>query len=645
MINPIRLLYVEDDSSDAEIVLREISKSDLTFKHLIVDTKEDYIEALVSFIPDIIISDYFMPHFDGMNALSLRNEITIHTPFIFVTGSTSEELAVECMKAGANDYILKGNLEKLNSSIKSSLSNRNAMLLKHEIELLSHLDEKLKTAKQLVLKKSDELLANNNGYKTQAFKEGKLTFLDMVIESIGIGTWVYKFSENISFFNTKACQLFGFEHNEGGLTQEEFIEHCHPKDRHKLISLFESAAKNKTEIVTNFRVIFPDGTIKFLETKVKTIINNQGNPERLYGMVWDTTDQQLLLVALHESIRKTNSIINNLNGAVFRCKYDEQLTTEYISEGILELSGFPASDFLLNRVRSFVSLVISEDKVRVLKIINEAVIAKKSFVTEFRITSEKGEIIWIWVRGRGVFTSNKAVAIEGFITDITERKNAEDELKSSLDQLHELTKYIEKVREDERIAISRELHDDLGQSLTAIKIDLGNIKQTVSDSNTVIKINKVIGIVGETIKSVQRLTSQLRPPLINDLGLEAAIEWYANDFSLRTKIDISFDIDQGLSISTDASLVIFRIMQESLTNIARHSKATHVSIALSKTNESIILMVSDNGIGISDEKLKSKKSFGIISMKERARSLGGTLNLYRDSNNFTVIKLVVPINS
>lgn len=645
MNNPIRLLYVEDVPNDAELVLREISKSDIEYKHLIVDTKEDYIEALVSFIPDIIISDYFMPHFDGMNALSLRNEITIHTPFIFVTGSTSEELAVECMKAGANDYILKGNLEKLNSSIKTSLSNRNTMLLKHQNELLSHLDEKLNTAKQLVLKKSDELLANNNGYKTQELKEGKLTFLDMVIESIGIGTWVYDISENISFFNSKASQLLGFEPNEGEKTQEELKGRCHPEDWQKLKTLFEGATNNKTHFETHFRVIYPDGTIRFLETKVKTIINNQGNPERFYGLVWDTTDQKLLLVALHESIRKSNSIINNLNGAVFRCKFDELLTTEYISEGILELSGFPASDFLLNRIRSFVSLVFIEDRKRVIKIINEAIIDKKSFVTEFRITSEKGEIIWIWVRGHGVFESNKAVAIEGFITDITERKKAEDELKSSLDQLHELTQYIEKVREDERIAISRELHDDLGQSLTAIKIDLGNIKQTVSDSNTIIKINKVISIVGETIKSVQRLTSQLRPPIINDLGLEAAIEWYAKDFSLRTKIDISVDISQGLIIPSDASLAIFRIMQESLTNIARHSKATHAGISLSRTNESIILIVSDNGIGISDDKLKSKKSFGIISMKERARSLGGTLDLYRDSNTFTIIKLVVPINS
>lgn len=644
MNNSVRLLYVEDSPNDAELVLRELSKSDITFKHLIVDTKEDYIEALVSFIPDIIISDYFLPHFDGMNALSLRNEITIHTPFIFVTGSTSEELAVECMKAGANDYILKGNLEKLNSSIKTSLANRNAMLLMHQNESLLHLDEKFKTAKQLVLKISDELLANNNGYKAQNFKDGKLAFLDMVIESIGIGTWVYNISDNINFLNGKACQLFGFEPNEVTKTQEEFKERCHPDDRQKLISLFEGATNSKTEFVTSFRVIYPDGTIKFLETKVKAIINNQGNPERLYGLVWDTTDQKLLLVALHESIRKTNSIINNLNGAVFRCKFDELLTTEYISEGILELSGYQAGDFLLNRVRSIVSLVFIEDKERVLKIINEAIAHKKSFVTELRITSKKGEILWIWARGRGVFVGNKVVAIEGFITDITERKKAENELKSSLDQLHELTRYIEKVREDERIAISRELHDDLGQSLTAIKIDLGNIKQTVSDSNAVIRINKVIGIVGETIKSVQRLTSQLRPPIINDLGLEAAIEWYAKDFSLRTKIDISFDIAHGLNISNDASLAIFRIMQESLTNIARHSKATHASISLSKSNESIFFIVSDNGIGISDDKIKSKKSFGIISMKERARSLGGTLDLYRDSNNFTVNKLVVPIN-
>ncbi len=232
--------------------------------------------------------------------------------------------------------------------------------------------------------------------------------------------------------------------------------------------------------------------------------------------------------------------------------------------------------------------------------------------------------------------------ILAFTKDITERKITEEKLKSSLEQLHQLTHYTEEVRENERKSISRELHDDLGQALTAVKIDLGIILQSVTDPRVVIKINKVSALVGETIKTVQRLTSQLRPEIIDDLGLEAAIEWYTKEFSLRNGVDVFLYIDSEHDISPNYSLILFRIMQESLTNIARHSKASRVEIGMNKDNESINFMIADNGIGITEDEIKSKKSFGIISMKERAASLGGTFDIYHENGSGTKIKITLP---
>ncbi len=230
----------------------------------------------------------------------------------------------------------------------------------------------------------------------------------------------------------------------------------------------------------------------------------------------------------------------------------------------------------------------------------------------------------------------------GFTKDITERKKADEELKNSLDQLHQLSKHVEKVRENERIAISRELHDDLGQALTAVKIDLGMLKIYISDNKGLVKINKVINLVSDTIKTVQRITSQLRPEIIDDLGLEPAIEWYTKEFSQRNGIEIFLDINSDFSISPDDSLIIFRIMQESLTNISRHAQASHIDIKLYKKEDYIYLIITDNGIGISEENLKSKKSFGLIGMMERAASLGGSFNIYNKNGNGTVAKLMFP---
>lgn len=219
------------------------------------------------------------------------------------------------------------------------------------------------------------------------------------------------------------------------------------------------------------------------------------------------------------------------------------------------------------------------------------------------------------------------------------------ELKSSLTQLQQLSQYIEQVRENERIAISRELHDDLGQSLTAVKIDLGIIKKLITDEDVVIKINKVTALVGDTIKTVQRLTSQLRPEIIDDLGIEAAIEWYTSEFSERTGIEISLDMDPGISLSPGDSLIIFRIMQESLTNIARHSKALRADILLCQKQDFICLKISDNGIGITEEQRNAKNAFGLISMKERAASLGGTFGISSQNGAGTEVKLLFPIKS
>ena len=231
-----------------------------------------------------------------------------------------------------------------------------------------------------------------------------------------------------------------------------------------------------------------------------------------------------------------------------------------------------------------------------------------------------------------------------FAKDITNRKKAEDDLKSSLEQLHQLTRYIEKVRESERVAIARDLHDDLGQALTAVIIDLGIIKKSISEPDLISKLEKVASLVKDTILTVQRLTSQLRPQIIDDIGLGAALEWYTRDFAIRNKLEVFLDIDSDLSISSEESLVIFRIMQESLTNISRHSKANRVDIGLLKTGEAICFTIADNGTGITVEEISSKKSFGIIGMKERAAALDGTFEIGRGKINGTRIQIVFPIN-
>ena len=152
------------------------------------------------------------------------------------------------------------------------------------------------------------------------------------------------------------------------------------------------------------------------------------------------------------------------------------------------------------------------------------------------------------------------------------------------------------------------------------------------------------GLVGDTIKTVQRLTSQLRPEIIDDLVLEAAIKWYTKEFAQRNGIEIDLEMDSVIPISPDDSLTLFRIMQESLTNIARHSGDNHIDIKLIEEDGSINFRISDNGVGITEDSLNSNKSYGIIGMKERASSLAGTCDIYSEKGKGTIINLIFPLN-
>lgn len=262
---------------------------------------------------------------------------------------------------------------------------------------------------------------------------------------------------------------------------------------------------------------------------------------------------------------------------------------------------------------------------------------------EAPIVTKDGRLIPFLLTGTK-FESNGQRYLMGVGMDITDRKRTEMELQNSYEQLQQLAQYTEKARESERKMIARELHDELGQALTAVKIDLRIIKQHISDQEVNLKIDKTADLVGETIKTVQRLTSQLRPEIIDDLGLNAAIKWYTKEFAQRNGIEIFLDMDSEIAISPDDSLTLFRIMQESLTNVARHSKANHVVIKLIHENGMVNFRISDNGIGISDHEINAKKSFGIIGIKERASSLAGTCEIYSENGNGTIINLIFPLN-
>ena len=206
-----------------------------------------------------------------------------------------------------------------------------------------------------------------------------------------------------------------------------------------------------------------------------------------------------------------------------------------------------------------------------------------------------------------------------------------------------LNQHLNEIREEERALISREIHDQLGQSMTALKLDLNLMHKYVGSSpEAMSKLESMIELVSNTIKDVQRISSDLRPGILDELGLVSAIEWYCDEFEKRTGIKCKLKLDNSDYGDSQINLTFFRVLQETLTNVIRHAKASSVSIKLHQLNKGATLTIQDNGIGIPEEKIESPKSLGLISMRERVRQFNGKIDISSKKGHGTNLTIFIP---
>jgi signal transduction histidine kinase len=220
--------------------------------------------------------------------------------------------------------------------------------------------------------------------------------------------------------------------------------------------------------------------------------------------------------------------------------------------------------------------------------------------------------------------------------------------EESLEQFRDLSAYLQAAREEERKSIAREIHDELGQALTTIKLELSLLQEEVlhDASAATDRIQTLKGQVDATIHTVKSIITKLRPGLLDDLGLTAAIEWQANDFQKRTGIvcEVSMKPEE-MNINQEISTDMFRVFQETLTNITCHSDATHVRVNLYQGDNALELQVHDNGRGITSEEMNDPKSFGLIGMRERAQYWHGIVNIEGKAGLGTIVTVRFPLLS
>jgi PAS domain S-box-containing protein len=386
MAGKLKILFVEDVLTDAELIWREIENNKIHFSKIIVDKKDNYLEYLKDFEPDLIISDYSLPQFDGMTALRLRNELAPMVPFILVTGSINEEVAVECMKAGADDYILKDNLSRLGPAILNSV--RKSQLFEDKIE-------------------AEKELQNS---ETRLRKAQSIAH---------IGNWELDFSTQSIWASDEAFRIYGLDAKDHNISYELVKKIVLPEYRGILDEALDKLLKYNESYDVEFKIKRAnDNTIRSIYSLAELVLE-QGEKVKVVGIIQDITDRRTSEAALNESEEKFHSIMENSADAIFIT--DQKGRYVYTNKAVTEMLGFTSDEM---KSKTILDISPANKKDEYLNIFR-AILSEGSGFTEIELLKKDGNFI--------ASDLNAVLLPDGMVyascRDITERKQSEEILE------------------------------------------------------------------------------------------------------------------------------------------------------------------------------------------------------------------------
>jgi two-component system sensor histidine kinase UhpB len=361
----------------------------------------------------------------------------------------------------------------------------------------------------------------------------------------------------------------------------------------------------------------------------------------------DTSSRKASAEALDSSEARFRAIVSNTPGLVYQFlrKANGSVSFPYLSEGCHALLGVSAEQLHADS-SLLLALILPEDRDSYLESMRVSMEDLKSWNWEGRIWIEEWhDIKWINLRATPRLLADASVQWEGIMTNITESKLEQAEIRRSRAQLAELSAHVEIVKEKERTRIAREIHDDVGGNLTAIKMALSMLTRRLpaDDGALLEKAAYVDSLIDRTFEAVHRIAGDLRPSIL-DCGIVAALEWQAKEFEKQTGTSCAFSSShKDIDLRFDQATALFRIFQEALTNISKHAKATQVTVRLQRVADKVSLEVVDNGRGIAESDQRKPKSFGLRGMNERVDTLGGRLSIKPAKAGGTVVALEIPL--
>ncbi|MEA9978943.1 PAS domain S-box protein [Pseudomonas sp. 5S4] len=469
----------------------------------------------------------------------------------------------------------------------------------------------------------------------------RLTQFSIDQSTVGI-LWV-NWDSHVRYANHAAEAMLGYA--EGGVVDRPLIDFEPGLHMDRWLNLWKRA-RSTEESPQSFETncICADGS--FLPVDVSLSFMRFRDAEYLVVFLTDVTDRRRAVAALQESEARLQGIAANVPGLVFRLERAQsggEPEFAYISEGSETLVGYaPAA--LRHPSMGLRNLVHPDDRIGYHLVQDRSLGSDSDWAWQGRILTREGEERWAEIKAIARRLDDDRMVWDGIVWDITASKRIELQLASSREQLRELSAHLESVREEEKARIAREVHDELGQMLTVLKLETSMCELAYADLDPGLRdrLNSMKRLISQLFQLVRDVATALRPPIL-DAGIASAIEWQARRFEARTQIPCLVEVPDNLPALSDAKAIgLFRILQEALTNVMRHAQAHTVELSLTLENGVLCMTVADDGRGFVPEQGRST-SFGVVGMRERVLMLGGTLQLDSESGEGTTLRAYIPL--
>ncbi|HMH22955.1 MAG TPA: PAS domain-containing protein [Puia sp.] len=604
MTDTLKILMLEDSTTDAEIIQRMLKKEKPDIEFNLALDKDAFLNALDQFGPAVILADNSMPEFSAREALRIVHQRSLHIPFIMVTGTVSEEFAADIIKLGADDYILKDRLTRLPAAIDTALKQQRAEKEKRDaLEEIRRSDERFQTL-------------------SKATKDAVWDW-DLLTDEIW---W------NENFFN-----LLGYNPDlpVPGLT--EWTKRIHPLDRNKVISRLGRMRENTVlSWGDEFRFQLADGSYGTALDRAYVLKDDMGNPVRVIGALVDITGQKRLMQEMEVLSMIAKETINSV--MIFDRYTGHAL---WVNEGFTRYTGYTQED--MQGKDPWLNLGGAATDKGTLGYISSQVEINMPYSCDIAVCTKKGETKWQFSSGQPI-RENDGTVTKYFVisTDMSERRRMEEErMADRIERQKEVTRIILRAQELERNALGRELHDNINQMLASVNLQLGYYCE--EPENNIDIIENCRRILQKAMQESRNLSHHMVMPRFSENGLREELELLVENYSYKTMVHWELSELAEEAIPPPIKETLFRIAQVQLSNIDKHAKASKILMHVSNTPSLVTMIIQDNGIGF--DMHQKRRGIGITNIFNRVESYNGTADFISQPGKGCTLSVTLPLSN